>query len=477
MGVFADISAGLPGVNVGSASWGDYDNDGDLDILLTGWTDSDPYDFIRGCTATMTASLPTSAPACQGWRLVLRPGGITTTTATWTSCSPAGRVQIQILSRVYRNDDGVFSNITAGLPGVEVGSAAWGDYDNDGDLDILLTGSDPLVFAVYRNDDGVFADISAGLPGVSDSSAAWGDYDNDGDLDILLTGRTGSDPDRISRVYRNDDGVFADISAGLPGVSDSSASWGDYDNDGDLDILLTGRTGSDPDRIPRVYRNDDGVFADISAGLPGVAFGSASWGDYDNDGDLDILLTGGTGSDPARIPRVYRNDDGVFTNITAGLPGVDSSAAWGDYDNDGDLDILLTGYTGSDPDRIARVYRNDDCADLAVSKRVVVPTGAGEAVTAAPGEPLTYTLAFANLGEAPAEGVVLTDSLPLGEVTGLGYTVSSGLSVTLRAGTTYIWDVEDLPVGEGGTITITGVIKVPSVWFGVYQHGYHLHIL
>ncbi len=101
-------------------------------------------------------------------------------------------------------------------------------------------------------------------PALSGSSVAWGDYDNDGDLDILLTGNGAGAI--ISRVYRNDDGTFTDIEAGLPGVASSSVAWGDYDNDGDLDILLTG-VG-----ISRIYRNDDGTFTDIEAGLPGVSW-------------------------------------------------------------------------------------------------------------------------------------------------------------------------------------------------------------
>ena len=72
-------------------------------------------------------------------------------------------------------------------------------------------------------------------------SVAWGDYDNDGDLDVLLTGPSGG---VASRVYRNNGGTFSDIGAGLPGVSISSVAWGDYDNDGDLDILLTGSSST-----------------------------------------------------------------------------------------------------------------------------------------------------------------------------------------------------------------------------------------
>ena len=167
---------------------------------------------------------------------------------------------------------------------------AWGDYDNDGDLDILLTGysGDGPVAKVYRNNGGGFVDsgpVDDALPGVSSSSVAWGDYDNDGDLDILLTGSTGGGS--VAKVYRNTGGAFVDIGAGLAGVNSNSVAWGDYDNDGDLDILLTGSFGGP---VARVYRNTGGAFVDIGAGLTGVQSGRVAWGDYDNDGDLDICL-------------------------------------------------------------------------------------------------------------------------------------------------------------------------------------------
>ena len=200
------------------------------------------------------------------------------------------------------------NSVGAGLTGVQEGSVAWGDYDDDGDLDILLTGSDGSTYVsqVYRNDGGTFTDIEPGLTGVYWGSVAWGDYDNDGDLDILLTGENSS-YDRVSEVYRNDGGTFTKIEPGLTGVVDSSVAWGDYDNDGDLDILLTGESSS-WDRVSEVYRNDEGIFTDIGAGLTGVFFGSVAWGDYDNDGDLDILLTGAVGQWDIGS-QMYRNED------------------------------------------------------------------------------------------------------------------------------------------------------------------------
>jgi len=290
---------------------------------------------------------------------------------------------------------GEFTHIGAVLPGVDCGAAAWGDYDNDGDLDLLLAGDtgSGYITRVYRNDGGTFTDIVAGLQGISSSSVAWGDYDNDGDLDVLIAGQADAG-NRITQVHRNDGGdAFTDIAAGLPGVSDSAVAWGDYDNDGDLDILLTGYTSSG--YIARVYRNDGGTFTDIAAVLPGVSDSAVAWGDYDNDGDLDILLTGYTGWD--HIARVYRNNgNDTFTDIASNLPGIyRGSAAWGDYDNDGDLDILLTGYTGWD--HIARVYRNngnDTFTDIAK------PACRGLSTARPPGATMTMTATWTSSSPA-----------------------------------------------------------------------------
>ncbi len=373
--LFTDIGADLTGVYGSSVAWGDYDNDGDLDIVLTGEADS------------------------------------------W------GHV-----SKVYRNDGGgTFTDIGADLTEVHAGSVAWGDYDNDGDLDILLTGYSYLDIhyraEVYRNDGGgAFTDISAALTGVDISSVAWGDYDNDGDLDILLTGYTGSAD--VSKVYRNDGGgTFTDIGAALIGVCFSSVAWGDYDNDGDLDILLTGQTGSS-DYVSKVYRNDGGsTFTDIGADLPGVVLGSVAWGDCDNDGDLDILLTGywNLGS-PYYISKVYRNDGGgTFTDIGADLPGViNSSVAWGDYDNDGDLDILLAGDSGWG--YVSKVYRNDSPVANAGPEP---PTGLG-ASTSTGGATLSWQVS--TDGQTPSAG--LTYNLRVGTTPGGAGVVSPMASST-----------------------------------------------
>ncbi|MCS5491767.1 MBG domain-containing protein [Algoriphagus limi] len=295
--------------NLNSSTWGDYDMDGDLDMLVT--------------------------------------GNITTQSG------------IEFFSEVYRNDAGNFVNINAGLEGVRSSSLAWGDHDGDGDLDILLTGfnSNSIpISKIYRNDEGSFIDIDAGLEGIWRATAIWGDYDGDGDLDLFLSGWN-SDNIPIAKIYRNDAGNYNDINAEIEGNHLGSAAWGDYDGDGDLDLLISG-VGLGLIKYSRIYRNDSGNFVDINAGLEGVGGrSSVAWGDFDGDGDLDVLLSG-FNSNNVETTSIYRNDGGNFIDIHAGLIGASFPlVAWGDYDGDGDLDILLKGFNSSL--NISRIYRND----------------------------------------------------------------------------------------------------------------------
>jgi hypothetical protein len=158
-------------------------------------------------------------------------------------------------------------------------------------------------------------------------SVAWGDYDGDGDLDILLTGRDNASQ-LVARVYRNDPSgggrVFVDIGASLLGVEYSSAVWGDYDNDGDLDILLSGWDGFRANS--KIYRNEGGgTFLDSGFYLPGTSYSVAAWGDYDSDGNLDFILSGSIG--PYGATPIYQLD-GLSPNTVPTAPsGLSASTA------------------------------------------------------------------------------------------------------------------------------------------------------
>ncbi len=352
--MFVNVNAGLTGLSNGSAMWGDYDNDHDLDILVTG---------IAAGGARMT--------------------------------------------KIYNNDNGSFSDINAGLPGLENGTVKWGDYDNDGDLDILMTGinNEERTF-LYKNTDGSFEMVSVEL-GYFDaySYCCWGDYDNDGDLDAFITGNwnstlyrndgndvfTATDQEFIMMnsgravfgdldkdgdadllftgdtgggmkifYYENNNGSFTEQQLSIQGYSAGSIELGDYDDDGDPDILMMGYNDYLEPQA-EIFRNDgDMNFAPIYAGLAPVALGKATWGDIDNDGDLDCAVTGKLSGCGVFATEVYENiGNDWFNSLNAGITAAEYSyLAWGDYDNDSDLDLLLAGadYNGN---HFTKLYRND----------------------------------------------------------------------------------------------------------------------
>ncbi len=241
---------------------------------------------------------------------------------------------------LYRNDGGQFTEVGAAL-GVDDGDdgsgAAWADYDGDGDLDLYVTN-----FAqpnrLYRNEGSAFTIVQAEAADAGDGyGAAWADDDRDGDPDLYVAN---FGPNRF---YRNNGGRFVET-AGALGLADSTSSlqpaWSDADNDGDPDLFLA-NSGAN-----RFFRNDGDRFTDATdqVGLQedGPSFGAA-WGDVDNDGDLDLYAVYfGEGN------RLYLNEEGRFRNIGrqsgVALPddGRSRGAVWGDFDNDGDLDLYVT---------------------------------------------------------------------------------------------------------------------------------------
>jgi hypothetical protein len=356
----------------GSVDWGDYDGDADLDLLVTGRQDESGTARLyqnngRGKLTDTIAGLP----------------GVVYSAAAWGDYDGDADLDLVVsgesndsgsITRIYRNDGDAFVNIQAGLTGVAYSSVDWGDYDRDGDLDLVVAGRarrDQYTYrphaTLYRNDGNhTFVDAGVPLAGVLWGAARWGDYDGDGYIDLLLAGC----PDEhctqtATHLYHNaGNGTFAEVETALPKISRGAAEWGDYDRDGDLDIVFMGSTSYFSGRFVRIYRNaGDGVFHDIFAGLAGGGQTALDWGDYDRDGDLDLVVAGhpgGNNQDYQQMTKVYRNDGGNdFVDIHAALPSVFNSAmAWGDYDNDGALDLILTGCTAPDCKGSTKIYRN-----------------------------------------------------------------------------------------------------------------------
>ncbi|PKN00279.1 MAG: hypothetical protein CVU78_01970 [Elusimicrobia bacterium HGW-Elusimicrobia-2] len=247
------------------------------------------------------------------------------------------------VNRIYRNEgDGTFTMAWSSPESEDTLSVAWGDYDNDGDLD-QLAGNDGSNRVYRNNGDGTFTMMWVSVETEKTYSVEWGDYDNDGYLDHVA-GNYG-----VNRVYRNNgDGTFTLAWSSAESDDHRSVKWGDYDNDGDLDQLV----GINGAQRTRVYRNNgDGTFTLTWESTVTDATVSVAWGDYDNDGDLDQLA-----GNENEANKVYRNDGGgTFTLAwTSAETENTGSVSWGDYDNDGDLDQLV-GNVG----QTNRIYRND----------------------------------------------------------------------------------------------------------------------
>ena len=361
-GIFTDVTAetgvGSTAYGVG-ATVGDYDNDGDLDLYVTNFGEDQLY---------------------------------------------------------QNNGDGTFSDITtqAGVGNQNWGtSCAFADIDNDGDLDLYIANyavytpendirceergvhvycgphAYPAVHDTFykNNGDGTFTDASnlyqpLNLHPQHGLGVTFGDYDTDGDIDLYVA----NDQDPNFLFQKNGNGNFLELAL-ISGVcyndmgkeeAGMGTDFGDYDNDGRPDLTVSNYQTE----TNTVYRNHDGTFFTdntITSGIAEVTHGYLGWGirffDYDNDGHQDIFVANGHLMDNITVlekhvsyPQknlLFRNiGDGTFVNVTSERDGlalkkVSRGAAIGDYDNDGDLDILVTN-CNQRPDLLQNVVGNQN---------------------------------------------------------------------------------------------------------------------
>lgn len=271
----------------------------------------------------------------------------------------------------FKNQQGTFSRVDLGITDTfETKQILWVDYDNDGDKDLFVTSITGLNKFYENNGNLVFTDISAssGLftSNLYSYGAAFGDIDNDGDLDIFITNRDVTTKNQRNYLYLNNNNNFIDIteSAGLFLGNELSfcASFFDYDNDGYQDIYVSSDKYT---KINRLYKNKgDLTFEDVSessgAGMAIDAM-STTIEDYNNDGWQDIYVTNTSGGNY----HLRNNGDGTFTNVAEALGTAFYSIAWGanylDAENDGDLDLYVSGMlTGTDERLPSAFYENQN---------------------------------------------------------------------------------------------------------------------
>ncbi len=438
------------------SAWGDFDNDGDLDLFITigasNGTDvggkRDRFYLNTGAGHFRDITLLAGVPNAFGRGR----------SVAWGDYNKDGYLDLLIgnldtpLVLYKNNGNGTFTNVTAqaGLNGLQYPECAFADYDKDGFPDILCVGDGPDIL-LKNNKYGKFKNVTgaAGLgPLTHGKGIAWGDYNNDGNLDLFIsrgfndqngslswnaslvsfsdkiTDRTGTGFDfqtsaesltfdlyvgknhQPMLVFIGQEGIHPEeipfsitgnSSLGqpiyVPGVNLGFFIWADNldgtsstriwhvrwsgDGNGNYQFygVITGCcitsitplqgflriTPSSQAQILKdtLYRNNgDGTFTDVTdqAGVGSTSNNNAAvWGDFDNDGYLDLYVVNSGSASAGDAPNyLYRNNrDGTFTNV-AGLRGVEAlgegrgrGAAWGDYDNDGFLDLFVTN--GQDP--------------------------------------------------------------------------------------------------------------------------------
>lgn len=477
----------LLGLENGSVSFVDYDNDGDMDMLLTGsdslWT---PRTLLYENTGTGLAYVPNSF------------SGMASSSADWGDFDGDGDEDLLITgydfnylsyASLYRNEgSGVFT-FYQGFPGVSSGDGRFCDFDNDGFLDVIITGS--LSTAIYQN---FFYEFyytgNNNIFSVNKSSLDVGDYDKDGDMDFIITGATDYNPNTYEpispeiRLYKNDGNFnFSTVFITIPAVSCGSVKFGDYDNDGDLDILVAGKT-SIGTATTNVYRNDNGTYVNINAGLTGIIEGEAKWADLDNDGKLDIILTGGTSVDAngylqGAISKVYYNNgNDQFVSATWSLYSSSySSIGVADLDGDHALDYVISGYDPNDFMQYTDLYINGTSV---INTAPTAPTGLLSSVS---GNSVTLTWNRSTDTQTPSAGLsynVRISSYPTGqEVVAANSNLSNGYRRIIGLGntsqdTTYTFDY--MPGGtvywsvqaidhtyEGSPFSVNGTFVLPPL--------------
>ncbi len=359
-----------------SLAWGDWDSDGDLDLAVgNNGQPNQVYENVDGELRLETGRLGDPETETLGWEAPIT-ATFSTTSVAWGDWNGDGDLDLAIgndgqANQVYDNEQGELRLSWEAPDPTRTRSLAWGDYDRDGDLDLVVGNANDVV-QLYENEGGtLLLDPVNGLGWVSAESmtvesVAWGDWDKDGDLD-LAAGAT---------VFENVGGdLLLDPANGLgwrEQIAATSVAWGDVDGDGDLDLAVGSWNRN------RVYENSGSTLRFAPANGQGwesfdvMRTRHLAWGDADGDGDLDLAVANAANWD-FEPDQIYENVGGelsrrpVWETADRSGEGFGSlqkshAVAWGDVDNDGDLDLAFANYCTENScdsvDRPLQVYHN-----------------------------------------------------------------------------------------------------------------------
>ena len=366
-------------------------------------------------------------------------------------------------------NDGTGRFVMTGLPAYAMAtSVGWADLNNDGWLDYYMFGSGPGSCHLYLNHGGDGTFVRSGQfadRNWLDPDVTVVDYDNDGDRDLFVTGWDVETARRYSRIFQNDGkGTFTETDLNLIQKGFGSASWADVDHNGTLDLLLNGDGDSYGDGgsydIYRLYINQgEGGFIQkqVFSNYRQISVGDGSrFADWDNDGDYDILLTGWSSTENRQATCLFINDGtGTFTRSPQSdiFPGVsESSIEVADLNRDGRIDLLLTGYSGDYGRQVALLCLNE------TERSNTSPEPPLNLLTEVRKDTVVFTWDEGSDGETPMES--LTYNLSLKDVTHDRWIIhpgsetgseNNGRRMIAGMGNAYLnhtWMIHDLPEGR-----------------------------
>ncbi len=352
------VTTGIVATDAGSytmSAWGDYDNNGYQDLAVVPWNDgcwscSSPVLLYKNTNGTFTVGnniIEDVTLSCNG--------------VTWGDFTNDGKLDLYITRYfskskfLFRRDSVEFTMINSSPIATDQSSStgcSWGDYDKDGWIDMFVSNGQNQNNALYKNNgNGTFTKITTGAivnDGGDSRGCQWGDYDNDGWLDLFVVNYQG----QLCFLYKNNgNGTFTKITNVAPVQYvgwGAGCSWADYDNDGWLDLMVTYNNDNN-----RLYHNErNGTFT-LTTLAPSNEFGWSYypvWGDINNDGYLDLFVPKRSSSNNA----LYINNNGTsFTKVTSDIVGQQGGASdagsMADFNNDGKLDLFVSNGSTSNP--------------------------------------------------------------------------------------------------------------------------------